>query len=130
MVNVLINRVILVSIKIYQISITYKYSIAFVPEMSKFNYKEMSKNANTIQTYLEELYTTDNLTLLKRAITELTNKQDYTTFNTLFRRNTNANEFDTRTFNEDILQETKCNGELHNEARTVPRTTQNEEENQ
>ena len=35
---------------------------------------------NTTQPSLEELYTTDNLTLLKRAITKLTNKQDNKTF--------------------------------------------------
>ena len=39
----------------------------------------MSKNKNTSQPTLEELYTTDDLALLKRAITELTTKQDYKT---------------------------------------------------
>ena len=67
----------------------------------------MSKNKNTSQPTLEELYTTDDLAVLKRDITELTNKQDYKTLNTLFRRNPNASKFDTRTLNEDIPQETK-----------------------
>ena len=61
----------------------------------------MSKTKNTSQPTLEELYATDDLVLLKRAITELTTKQDYKTLNTLFRRNPNASKFDTRTLNED-----------------------------
>lgn len=48
----------------------------------------MSKNKNTTQTIL---------TLLKRAIFKLTNKQDYKTLNTLFRCNPNTSKFDIRT---------------------------------
>ena len=70
--------------------------------MCEFNYIEMSKSKNTTQTSLEELYTTDDLTVLKRAITELTAKRDYKTLNTLFRRNPNASKFDTRELNEEI----------------------------
>ena len=92
----------------------------------------MSKN--TSQPTLEELYTTDDLALLKRALTELTTKQDYKTLNTLFRRNPNTNKFDTRTLNEDIQQSTKRftkrNGKLCNVSRTVPRkSTEPEESN-
>ena len=81
-----------------------EYSIVFVQEMCEFNYLEMSsretsstksKNKNTTQTRLEELYTTDDLTLLKRAIAELTAKRDYKTLKPLFRRNPNASKFDT-----------------------------------
>ena len=53
---------------------------------------------------LEELYTTDDMSVLKKAIAELTKKQDYKTLNTLFKRNPNASKFDTRSLNEDILQ--------------------------
>ena len=67
----------------------------------------MSKNKNTSQPTLEELFKTDDIVLLKRAITELASKQDYKTLNTLFRRNPNASKFDTRTLNEDIPQSTK-----------------------
>ena len=85
----------------------------------------MSNNKNTTQTSLEELYTTNDLTLLKRAIEELTAKKDYKTLNTLFRRNPHASEFDTRSLNEDIPQKnkrfTKRNGKLCNVSRTVPR---------
>ena len=93
----------------------------------------MSKNKNPSQPTLEELYTTDDLSVLKRAITELTTKQDYKTLNTLFRRNPNASKFDSRTLNEDIPQSTKRftkrNGKLCNVSRTVPRksTTKPEE---
>ena len=91
----------------------------------------MSKTKITSQPNLEELCTTDDLAVLKQAITELTNKQDYKTLNTLFCRNPNANKFDTRTLNEDIPQKnkqfTKRNEKLCNESRTVPRK-QNEEE--
>ena len=84
----------------------------------------MSKNKNTS---LEELYTTDDLAVLKRAITELTAKQDYKTLNTLFRRNPNASKFDTRSLNEDIPQKnkrfTKRNGKLCNVSKSSPRTT-------
>ena len=84
----------------------------------------MSKNKNPSQPTLEELYTTDDLSVLKRAITELTTKQDYKTLNTLFRRNPNASKFDSRTLNEDIPQSTKRftkrNGKLCNVSRTVP----------
>ena len=69
--------------------------------LCKFNSIEMSKNKNPTQPTLEELYTTNDLVLLKRAIAELTTKQDYKTLNTLFRRNPNASKFDTRTLNED-----------------------------
>ena len=92
--------------------------------MCEFNYIEMSKSKNTTQTSLEELYTTDDLTLLKRAITELTAKRDYKTLNTPFRRNPNASKFDTRSLNEDIPQKkkrfTKRNGKLCNVSKTVP----------
>ncbi len=60
--------------------------------LCKFNSIEMSKNKNTSQPTLEELYTTDDLVVLKRAITELTTRQDYKTLNTLFRRNPNASK--------------------------------------
>ena len=70
--------------------------------LCKFNYIEMSDTKNSSQPTLEELYTTDDLAVLKRAITELITKQDYKTVNTLFRRNPNASKFDTRTLNEDI----------------------------
>ena len=102
--------------------------------MCKFNFGEMSKNKNTAfakqtpyngQIGLDELYTTADLAVLKRAITELTNKQDYKTLNTLFRRNPNVRKFDTRALNEEIPQQykrfTKRNGKLCNVARTVPR---------
>ena len=114
-----------------------EYSIVFVREMCKFNFGEMSKNKNTAfakqtpyngQIGLDELYTTADLAVLKRAITELTNKQDYKTLNTLFRRNPNASKFDTRTLNEDVPQQykrfTKRNGKLCNVARTVPRKSE------
>ena len=111
-----------------------EYSIVFVREMCEFNSIEMSKTKNTSsQPTLEELYTTDDLSVLKRAITELTTKQDYKTLNTLFRRNPNASKFDSRTLNEDIPQSTKRftkrNGKLCNVSRTVPRqsTTKPEE---
>ena len=98
-------------------------------EVCKFNYIEMSKSK---QASLEELYTTDDLTLIKKSIAELTKKQDYKTLNTLFRRNPNASKFDTRALNEDIPQEnkrfTKRNGKLCNVARTVPRKPQNDED--
>ena len=77
------------------------------------------------QASLEELYSTDDLTLIKKSIAELTAKQDYKTLNTLFRRNPNASKFDTRELNEDIPQNnkrfTKRNGKLCNVARVVPR---------
>ena len=92
----------------------------------------MSKTKNTSQPTLEELYATDDLVLLKRAITELTTKQDYKTLNTLFRRNPNASKFDTRTLNEDIPQSTKRftkrNGKLCNVYRTVSRKSTEPEE--
>ena len=101
--------------------------------LCEFNYIEMSKNKNTTQTSLEELYTTDDLTVLKRAITELTTKQEYKTLNTLFHRNPNASKFDTRELNEDIPQSTKRftkrNGKLCNVSRTVPRKQNEEEQN-
>ena len=97
----------------------------------KFNYIEMSfsetssSKSKSKQPSLEELYTTNDLTLLKKSMAELTAKQDYKTLNTLFRRNLNASKFDTRTLNEDIPQETKRftkrNGKLCNVSRTVPR---------
>ena len=101
----------------------------------------MSKNKNTAftkqtpyngQISLDELYTTADLAVLKRAITELTAKQDYKTLNTLFRRNPNASKFDTRALNEDIPQQykrfTKRNGKLCNVTKSVrqsstPRTS-------
>lgn len=43
------------------------------------------------QTILEELYTTDDMSLRKRAIADLTNNQDYKTFNALLRLNPKAN---------------------------------------
>ena len=92
----------------------------------------MSKTKNTTQPTLEELYTTDDLVLLKRAITKLTNKQDYKTLNNLFHRNPNASKFDTRSFNEDIPQKNKRfitrNGKLCNVSRTVPRKSTEPEE--
>ena len=108
--------------------------------MCEFNYLEMSsretsstksKNKYTTQTSLEELYTTDDLTLLKRAIAELTAKRDYKTLNTLFRRNPNASKFDTRSLNEDIPNKrfTKRNGKLCNVSRAVPRKQNEEEQN-
>ena len=100
--------------------------------MCEFNYIEMSKSKNTTQTSLEELYTTDDLTVLKRAITELTTKRDYKTLNTLFRRSPNASKFDTRELNEDIPQKnkrfTKRNGKLCNVSKTVPRKQNKEEQ--
>ena len=105
--------------------------------LCKFIYKEMSKNKNTTftkqtpyngQISLDELYTTADLSLIKRSIAELTAKQDYKTLNTLFRRNPNASKFDTRTLNEDVPQQykrfTKRNGKLCNVARTVPRKSE------
>ena len=81
------------------------------------------------QASLEELYTTDDLALIKKSIAELTKKQDYKTLNTLFRRNPNASKFDTRTLNEDIPQEnkrfTKRNGKLGNVAKSTPRRQEN-----
>ena len=53
---------------------------------------------------LEELYTTNDMKLLKKAIVKLTAKKDYKTLNALFRRNPNVSKFDTRTLNEDIPQ--------------------------
>ena len=89
----------------------------------KFNYIEMS---------LEELYTTNDMKLLKKAITELTDKKDYKTLNSQFRRNPNVSKFDTRSLNEDISQEnkrfTKRNGKLCNVSKSTPRTN-NEESN-
>ena len=70
-----------------------QYSIIFVQEVCKFNYIEMSKNKLAS---LEELYTTDDLTLIKKSISELTAKKDYKTIVTLFRRDSNASKFDTR----------------------------------
>ena len=94
--------------------------------MCKFVYIEMSKNTNVS---LEELYTTDDLTLLKKSIAELTAKKDYKTLNTLFRRNPNTSKFDTRTLNEDVPQKnkrfTKRNGKLCNVSRTVPQKQEN-----
>ena len=91
--------------------------------MCKFNFIEMSKSKNTTQSNLEELYTTDDLAVLKRAITELTNKQDYKTLNTLFRLNPNDSKFDTRSPKEDIPQKnkrfTKRNGKPCNVSRKV-----------
>ena len=76
---------------------------------------------------LEELYTTGHLSVLKKAIAELTKKQDYKTLNTLFRRNPNTSKFDTRLLNEDIPQNNKRfrkhNGKLCNVAKLTPRTT-------
>ena len=66
-----------------------------------------SSKSKSKQPSLEELYTTNDLTLLKKSMAELTAKQDYKTLNTLFRRNPNASKFDSRTLNEDIPQETK-----------------------
>ena len=92
----------------------------------------MSKTNNTSQPALEELYTTDDLVLLKRDITKLTDKQDYKTLNTLFSRNPNASKFDTRTLNEDIPQSTKRftkrNGKLCNVSRTITRKSTESEE--
>ena len=66
---------------------------------------------------LKQLYNTDDLTLIKKAIAELTKKQDQKTFNTLFGRNPNISKFNTRSLNNDISQEhkkfTKQNGKLH-----------------
>ncbi len=61
--------------------------IIFVQEVCKFVYIEMSytetsstksKNTNVI---LEELYTTNDMALLKKSIAELSKKQDYKTLN-------------------------------------------------
>ena len=80
---------------------------------------------------LEELYTTNDMKLLKKTITELTAKKDYKTLNILFRRNPNVSKFDTRSLNEDIPQEskrfTKRNGKLCNVSKSTPR--KNNEEN-
>ena len=90
------------------------------------SYTEASKSKNT-NVSLEELYTTNDMALLKKSIAELTKKQDYKTLNTLFRRNPNASKFDTRSLNEDIPQDnkrfTKRNGKLCNVSRTVSRTS-------
>ena len=92
----------------------------------------MRNNKNTTQTSLEELYNTDDLTLIKKAIGELTAKKDYKTLNTLFRRNPHASEFDTRSLNEDIPQKnkrfTKRNGKLCVASKSTPRTQQNDDE--
>ena len=102
----------------------------------------MSKNKNTTSTKqtpyngqisLDELYTTADLSLIKKSIAELTAKQDYKTLNTLFRRNPNASKFDTRTLNEDVPQQykrfTKRNGKLCNVARTIPRKSEQSRDN-
>ena len=97
--------------------------VYFVQVLCEFNYIEMSKN-------LEEIYNTDDLTLIKKAIAELTAKKDYKTLNTLFRRNPNASKFDTRSLNEDIPQKnkrfTKRNGKLCNVAKSTPRAPQSD----
>lgn len=94
-------------------------------KMVSFIFFNIEMNKNTTQPTLEKLYTTDDFAVLKRAISELTNKQDYKTLNTRLSRNPNASKFDIRTLNEDIPQEikrfTKPNGKLCNAARTVPR---------
>lgn len=59
-----------------------------------------SKNKNTTEPSLEELYTIDDLPLLKRAITELTAKCDHKTFNTQLCLNLYASKFNARSFNE------------------------------
>lgn len=61
-----------------------------------------SKNKNTTEPSLEELYTIDDLPLLKRAITELTAKCDHKTFNTQLCLNLNASKFNARSLNEDL----------------------------
>ena len=52
-------------------------------------------------------------------------KQDYKTLNTLFRRNPNASNFNTRTLNEDIPHETKRftkrNGKFCDVSKIIPR---------
>ena len=92
----------------------------------------MSKTKNITQPTLEELYTTDDLAVLKRAITELSAKQDYKTLNTLLSLNPNTSKFDTRTLNEYIPQSakrfTKRNGKLCNVSRTLPRKSTEPEE--
>ena len=73
---------------------------------------------------LEKLCMTNGMILLKKMISELTNKQDYKTLNTLFGRKSNASKFYTRTPNEDIPQESKhfkkSHGNLCKVARSVP----------
>ena len=80
---------------------------------------------------LEELKITNDMKLLKKAIIELTVKENYKILNTLFRRNPKASKFDTRSFNEDIPQEskrfTKRNGKLCNVSKSTHR--KNNEEN-
>ena len=54
--------------------------------------------------------------MIKREFAELVSKQDYTTLNTLSRRNFNASKLDTRILNEDTPQDnkrfSKFNGKL------------------
>ena len=76
---------------------------------------------------LEELYSTNDMDVIKKAIATLTSKPDYKTLNTLFRRNPNASKFDTRILNEDIPQPnkrfTKWNGRMRNVTKSTPRVS-------
>ena len=70
---------------------------------------------------LEELFITNDMAQLKKAIAELVKRRDYKTLNALHRRNENVNLFDTRLLNEDIPQTdkrfTKRDGKLRNVAK-------------
>lgn len=57
--------------------------------------------------YLEDQYTTDDLSLFMKSITELTSKKDFETLNIQFSHNSDARKFNTRKLNEDISQENK-----------------------
>lgn len=61
----------------------------------------MSFNKNIT---LEELFITNDMTLLNTPISELARGRDYKTLNALLRHNENVKIFDTRLLNEDILQ--------------------------
>lgn len=56
---------------------------------------------------LKELYSTNDMSLLKDAIADLVNKRDYRLLNILLRHNPNASKFDSRILNKDIPQENK-----------------------
>ena len=58
-------------------------------------------------TKYEEIYTSNDSNKVKKEIAKLVKQQDYKTLNTLLRRNPICKNFDSRTLNEDIPQETK-----------------------
>lgn len=76
-------------------------------EVCKFNYIVMSfsessmKNKKSIQTSLEDLYTTDEMSLLKRVIAVWSNNQDNNILNTLFSCNLYVSMFDTWALKEE-----------------------------